>query len=205
MPWSFCSIVLVLSKKRLTNVVKSRKKKHYLIPQIHSYNLKIYQQMSFLALLFLGFLILASFSKVFPQKPCIKKFYPGPEPRMVCVCNSTYCDEFPPLGILNNDEIAVYVSSMSGKRFEKSVIIFESDKNTGNGQNFGLIFIRTLVTHVDITILEKERYQKVIGFGGAFTDAVGVNLNQLSREIKENLLNAYFGKEGKRICRKLIF
>ncbi len=36
----------------------------------------------------------------------------------------------------------------------------------------------------------------MIGFGGAFTDAAGENLNTSSPELREHLLKSYFGPEG---------
>ena len=32
------------------------------------------------------------------------------------------------------------------------------------------------------------KYQKVIGFGGAFTDATGINIASLSKPAQENLI-----------------
>lgn len=45
---------------------------------------------------------------------------------IACVCNSTYCDTFPSLGQLHDKQSAVYISSKSGKRFEKSVLEFSN-------------------------------------------------------------------------------
>uniref|UniRef100_A0A914DNG8 Glucosylceramidase n=1 Tax=Acrobeloides nanus TaxID=290746 RepID=A0A914DNG8_9BILA len=50
---------------------------------------------------------------------------------MVCVCNSTYCDEFPPLGQLQPGQAAIYTSSQSGKRFDRTDAFFNADGRTG--------------------------------------------------------------------------
>lgn len=50
---------------------------------------------------------------------------------------------------------------------------------------------------VTILLDDSSQFQKVIGFGGAFTDSVGVNLNSLSQNASEKLINAYFAQEGK--------
>ncbi|PIO53360.1 hypothetical protein TELCIR_25307, partial [Teladorsagia circumcincta] len=36
----------------------------------------------------------------------------------------------------------------------------------------------------------------IIGFGGAFTDAVGINLRSLSEDTQRNLLASYFARNG---------
>ena len=36
-----------------------------------------------------------------------------------------------------------------------------------------------------------------MGFGGAFTDAAGVNIAKLSAGAQQNFINAYFGPVGK--------
>uniref|UniRef100_A0A914E3P8 Glucosylceramidase n=1 Tax=Acrobeloides nanus TaxID=290746 RepID=A0A914E3P8_9BILA len=58
---------------------------------------------------------------------------------MVCVCNATYCDEFPPLVNLNPNEAAVYISSISGKRFENSTINFTPLGNISIGYTIGRV------------------------------------------------------------------
>ena len=36
-----------------------------------------------------------------------------------------------------------------------------------------------------------------MGFGGAFTDAAGINMAKLSADAQQNFINAYFGPVGK--------
>jgi glucosylceramidase len=36
----------------------------------------------------------------------------------------------------------------------------------------------------------------MLGFGGAFTDAAGVNVNSLSANARRNLLESYYGNNG---------
>lgn len=50
---------------------------------------------------------------------------------------------------------------------------------------------------VEIKIDANQLFQSIIGFGGAFTDAVGLNLNKLSNNTRLNLLKSYYSKEGK--------
>lgn len=47
-----------------------------------------------------------------------------------------------------------------------------------------------------ITLHPEETFQEILGFGGSFTEASGHLLNQLSKENRTKILEAYFSKEG---------
>lgn len=47
-----------------------------------------------------------------------------------------------------------------------------------------------------MTINADLKYQKIFGFGGAFTDSAGININSLTEKSKEYLLKSYFSKSG---------
>lgn len=49
---------------------------------------------------------------------------------------------------------------------------------------------------VEISILPEEKFQKITGFGGSFTEASAYLLNQLSPENRNKILEAYFGESG---------
>lgn len=49
-----------------------------------------------------------------------------------------------------------------------------------------------------IRILPDQKFQTITGFGGSFTESSAWLLNQLSKENRELILKAYFGKEGAR-------
>ncbi len=51
---------------------------------------------------------------------------------------------------------------------------------------------------VMITLLPEETFQVITGFGGSFTEASAYLLNQLSKENRIRILDAYFGDEGAR-------
>jgi len=48
----------------------------------------------------------------------------------------------------------------------------------------------------DFIIAPEEQYQTITGFGGAFTESSAYLLNELSKENREEILKAYFSKEG---------
>ncbi|KAG8230905.1 hypothetical protein J437_LFUL002937 [Ladona fulva] len=117
------------------------------------------------------------------QKGCVSRYYG--DDSIVCVCNATYCDtlEAPQKGPIG--AYALYSSSKDGLRFRHSTGNFSSTPSKESKAG-------TIVFTVDRTI----RYQKVIGFGGAMTDAAGINIASLSEGAQDLLLRSYFSEEG---------
>lgn len=50
---------------------------------------------------------------------------------------------------------------------------------------------------VVVTLAANKTLQTMIGFGGAFTDAAGINIMSLSTATQQNLLSSYYSKQGK--------
>ncbi|XP_076179383.1 lysosomal acid glucosylceramidase-like [Ptiloglossa arizonensis] len=100
--------------------------------------------------------------------------------RIVCVCNSTYCDGLPE----NQPEVPEdgssywYVSDKEGRRLVLSTVQFDTCQNSP----------AETVLNVDTA----KKYQKIFGFGGAFTDSAGVNIKSLSQGAQDQLLRAYY-------------
>ena len=49
---------------------------------------------------------------------------------------------------------------------------------------------------ITLKVDASQQYQEIFGFGGAFTDAAGINLNRLSETTRNTLLTQYFSKEN---------
>lgn len=47
-----------------------------------------------------------------------------------------------------------------------------------------------------VNVYAECRYQTIRGFGGAFTEASGVNLSRLPEQVQEEVIRAYFGADG---------
>ncbi|KAF0314616.1 Glucosylceramidase [Amphibalanus amphitrite] len=105
------------------------------------------------------------------------------EDSVVCVCNATYCDTFPELTPPSGADVLVVTSSRGGDRFAVTSAQFGPEACPPEW-----------VTGVRVP--QAETRQQVSGFGGAFTDAAGVNINSLSPEVQDQLLRAYFAEEG---------
>ncbi|CAD6199337.1 unnamed protein product [Caenorhabditis auriculariae] len=99
---------------------------------------------------------------------------------IVCVCNATYCDQIPPPNVVKG-HAALYESSKSGKRLDRSVLTSVGTQPSGD---------------VVITLDPSKKYQKMIGFGAAFTDATGANLKSLPNNMANRLIQQNFSPEG---------
>jgi hypothetical protein len=101
---------------------------------MHTFSTKI---LPFLVL-FVSIICLVALPIVDTTKTCVPKHFPtAQEPgALVCVCNATYCDEFPPLGTLDPGQAAVYTSSVGGKRFERTTLAFQAATVSGSGRIF---------------------------------------------------------------------
>ncbi|KAJ8979724.1 hypothetical protein NQ317_006360 [Molorchus minor] len=117
-------------------------------------------------------IFLIAFVHIIRSDDCIARTYTT---GTVCVCNSSYCDTIPDLNV-SVGTFQIYSTS-------KSRLGFYSD--TGSFENESLEDIIT------ITINRTNQYQSIIGFGGAFTDAAGINIKSLSAEAQEKLLEIY--------------
>ncbi|MDF2537723.1 MAG: srfJ [Herbinix sp.] len=79
---------------------------------------------------------------------------------------------------------------------EKEPLFFRADKKGNEGQEDSIL-----------NVYDQVKYQEILGFGGAFTEASAVNFTKLTDEQKEEVLNAYFDTEngiGYNFCRTTI-
>ncbi|XP_012218749.1 lysosomal acid glucosylceramidase-like [Linepithema humile] len=98
---------------------------------------------------------------------------------IVCVCNATYCDRIYQ-SRLQAGQFQLYTSSKSGERLQFT---------TGN-------FSTKPVNGTLLIINSTQQYQKVHGFGGAFTDSSVLNIRSLSNRTRRKLLESYFAAPG---------
>ncbi|XP_033750563.1 lysosomal acid glucosylceramidase-like [Pecten maximus] len=98
----------------------------------------------------------------------------------VCVCNSTYCDKLDPVTPPPPGGYKLYTSSINGQRLD---------------QTFGQLTPQPS-SKVILKLNPNVTYQEILGFGGAFTDAAGINILNLTTPTQENLLKSYFSTQG---------
>jgi len=121
--------------------------------------------------------------KVDARKECASRQVPGAD--TVCVCNATYCDDFPPLQKPNLGYASVYESTKSGARFKETLLKVETSHTTSNAP-----LIQTVV------IDQTQKYQKIFGFGGAFTDSAGLMLSSVPKSLADYIMESYFSVNG---------
>nr|CAD7444859.1 unnamed protein product [Timema bartmani] len=123
----------------------------------------------------MGILLLITFGSCFAlAQNCVPRDYG--QGSIVCVCNATYCDYVEPTTAeqLTGNVVRHYVSAKDGHRLEPMTMEFEDGAEQEG--------IATFHVSRDVT------YQEIIGFGGADTDATGINLLSLSEDSQDNLL-----------------
>lgn len=99
----------------------------------------------------------------------------------VCVCNSDSCDAIPQVGQLSENDITVLFTSPSNPGFNGKKSSFDGKLDS---------------SAVTITVNDSRRFQKIFGFGGGFTDGVGINFFKLSTDLQEKVINSYFGDDS---------
>ena len=132
------------------------------------------------------------------QKECDMRRWSSNE-SFVCACNSTYCDQPEPLGQLRPGKAVLFMSDPIKMRLKRTELQKGEPnaaiKNDGIKENIFNNFFQDPIPTFQIRVDASVQYQKIFGFGGAFTDAAGYNMQTLSNETRLNLLRAYFDKE----------
>nr|XP_015837066.1 PREDICTED: glucosylceramidase-like [Tribolium castaneum] len=114
------------------------------------------------------------------QEECLSKDFGNGG--TVCVCNSEHCDTLPKLEKTEEGQFRVYTSNKDGQRFQQKSGVFSKK---------GKLFSKN-----KITIDRSKQYQEIEGFGGAFSDSVGINIASLDENVQKFLLQSYFADDG---------
>jgi glucosylceramidase len=81
---------------------------------------------------------------------------------------------------------------------EKSLEAEVYETSAGGNQLAKLTEFAAAENPVNIQLRPEETFQTITGFGGSFTEASAYLLNQLSKENRDRILEAYFGESGAR-------
>ncbi|XP_055946848.1 lysosomal acid glucosylceramidase-like [Argiope bruennichi] len=125
------------------------------------------------------FLIFVLFYAGVESSPCKPRAYG--DHNIVCVCDESYCDELSLVPEVASNQAALYETNKSGARFQSSVLNFSKSADPG--------FPVLSVNRSDI-------YQFILGFGGAFTDATGINIKSVTPQLQKKIMSSYFSKTG---------
>lgn len=101
-----------------------------------------------------------------------------------CICNSTYCDDAPQVEpeVPEKGSFYWFVSNKKGDRLRLSIGTF-SEEESCSASDKNLVLNTT------------KKYQTIVGFGGAFTDSVGIDIKKLSRATQDQLIRTYFDRK----------
>ncbi|XP_041465064.1 lysosomal acid glucosylceramidase-like isoform X3 [Lytechinus variegatus] len=102
----------------------------------------------------------------------------------VCECSASHCDVIEEY-TLDEENFVVYTSGKRGFRLDKDEMPIRN-RPTPNIPD----------TSITIAVDRSDEYQTILGFGGSFSDAAALNLYNLSSDVQENLLRAYFSSDG---------
>nr|XP_031838819.1 lysosomal acid glucosylceramidase-like [Nomia melanderi] len=125
------------------------------------------------------FLVFVFFFVTVSAKDCVPYTIDGNV--IACICNSTYCDDTPenePI-VPEKGSFYWYVSNKGGDRLRMTTGKFNSNKTSS-------------VSGEHLILNSKKKYQTILGFGGAFTDSVGINLRKLSPATQDQLIRTYY-------------
>ena len=96
----------------------------------------------------------------------------------------------------------VFSVSLSAQTEGKKIKVFTSSLNQKDmlvEQKDNIVFARDLETeNLLINIYPEFKYQKILGFGAAFTETSAYNFSLLSPESQQKLAEAYFGKTDRK-------
>lgn len=84
--------------------------------------------------------------------------------------------------------------SCGEEKLPLKVEVFETAANGNKVKPIALV--NSNETSSEIRILPEEKYQTITGFGGSFTEASAHLLNQMGKENRKKILEAYFGENG---------
>jgi len=111
---------------------------------------------------------------------------------IVCVCNATYCDNFPEISSRASSRVDVYESNKAGLRFSKTTL----NANAGFRRHVQDMDGDTTPPTVRIVVDRNTSYQDILGFGGAFTDAAGINIYALQSNLSKLVIDNYYSSNG---------
>lgn len=127
-------------------------------------------------------LLCAGLKSAQSSDPCIRQDFSHSS--FVCVCNGTYCDNYGLIEeLIKPDEVLLVTSDLASKRFEVSYASFGASEEDPNAFEYILD--------------ESQKFQEILGFGGAFTDSAGFNIQSMPEEEARNkIIEAYYAPTG---------
>lgn len=114
---------------------------------------------------------------------CFPRVFEGNSQKIACVCDSSRCGQLSFTWPQRSGEAYLVQSTRSGKRF--SVSELDEYDTFQEGSNFD-----------EVQVNLATKYQKILGWGGAFTDSALINIRSLPESLGDQLLESYYGPNG---------
>lgn len=112
----------------------------------------------------------------------------GKHNSFVCVCTESQpCDKLEQPSKTAAGVVTRWESNRLGARLRKETLHMEPKSahvNDGTG------------SHIHIKVNRDVKHQTIMGFGGAFTDATGINFKKMGPKFEDMMIRDCFGKEG---------
>uniref|UniRef100_A0A915HYL0 Glucosylceramidase n=1 Tax=Romanomermis culicivorax TaxID=13658 RepID=A0A915HYL0_ROMCU len=114
----------------------------------------------------------------------------------VCVCNSQICDKVKPLEPIPDQGAVVFTSTKDGQRLVRTESFWTAPSVWDHEDRFSTFshYWERNVENWEVDFA--TNFQTIDGFGGAFTDAAGINIASLPESAQDHLLNSYFSPQG---------
>ncbi len=100
---------------------------------------------------------------------------------------------------LNYLRVFIVIIVLSSCNMRNKMMKFEVYETSASGNKLTkIINFQSLENKATIVLKPEQTLQTITGFGGAFTESSAYLLNQLSKDNRNKILQAYFGKDGAR-------
>lgn len=134
-------------------------------------------------------------------KPCQLREYPD---GYVCVCNESYCDTFDVERPQLFGTFVSVTSSEAGQRFavttgrftpHKYPKVIRIERSTDITNEIDELETTLWDSEITLTIDREKQYQKIVGFGGAFTGTVSYLLSVMPTSLRHAFYRNYYNQD----------
>ena len=90
--------------------------------------------------------------------------------------------------------LIIMISACNNQNNKLAIEVFET--NSAGNKLTSVTNFETSTSIVNLQINPEQKFQKITGFGGSFTESSAYLLNKLGKENRQKVLEAYFGETG---------
>ncbi|CAG7833437.1 unnamed protein product [Allacma fusca] len=110
--------------------------------------------------------------------------------------NSTSHKNLPAIRNENGIFLIMWGGNKNSARGGGTITFTYTSVRNNRGSKYAILDKIIGVPDVVVKINRNTKYQKIIGFGGSFTDAATINIAKLSSKLQDHIIEAYYGKTG---------